>query len=354
MLLVDKYRPKTLEKCDYHKKLSTLLTSLADSNDFPHILFYGQNGAGKKTRIQALLRALFGERVEKVKTEQRTIKIPNKTTSLTITTTSSAFHIEMNPSECGHQDRVVIQEIIKEIAQSKPLETTQTTKPFKVVVLNQVGDLTQEAQAGLRRTMEKYMTTCRIILCTNALTKVISALRSRCLCVRISAPTMPEIQKILCDIAAKEKWELSAQFATQIARKSNRNVRRAILMLQTCHVESYPFTGKSTIALPDWEIFIVKVAELMIAEQSPQQLLVIRTKFYELLVHCIPPEMIIKKLALALIEQPLIDVNMKHEVIQWAAYYEHRIQLGSKAIFHLEAFSAKFMSVYKNFVIRQH
>jgi len=106
--------------------------------------------------------------------------------------------------------------------------------------------------------------------------------------------------------------------------------------------------------LPDWEIFIVKIAGLMIAEQSPQQLLAIRTKFYELLVHCIPPEMIMKKLALALIEQPQIDNNMKHEVIQWAAYYEHRIQLGSKAIFHLEAFSAKFMSVYKNFVIRQH
>lgn len=69
--------------------------------------------------------------MEKVKTEQRTIKIPNKTTTLTVTTTSSAFHIEMNPSECGNQDRVVIQEIIKEIAQSKPLETTQTTKPFK-------------------------------------------------------------------------------------------------------------------------------------------------------------------------------------------------------------------------------
>jgi hypothetical protein len=37
----------------------------------------------------------------------------------------------MNPSECGNQDRIVVQEIIKEIAQSKPLETQQSTKPFK-------------------------------------------------------------------------------------------------------------------------------------------------------------------------------------------------------------------------------
>jgi replication factor C subunit 3/5 len=331
------------------------LNSLAESNDFPHILFYGQNGAGKRTRIQALLRALFGERVEKVKAEQKTIKIPNKTTTLTVSTISSAFHIEMNPSECGNKDRFVVQEVIKEIAQSRPIETQSTQKPFKVVVLNQVGELTQEAQAGLRRTMEKYMTTCRLILCTNSLTKVIPALRSRCLCIRISAPTMPEVQKILLDIASKEKMELAPQFAVQIARRSNRNVRRAILMLQTCYVEDYPFKApfkQSSIPLPDWEVFIGKVATLMTAEQSPKQLLMIRTKFYELLVHCIPAETIIKKLALALLE--LVDNSLKHEVIQWAAFYEHRIHLGSKEIFHLEAFAAKFMALYKNFILRQH
>jgi len=38
-------------------------------------------------------------------------------------------------------------------------------------------------------------------------------------------------------------------------------------------------------------------------------------------------------------------------VLQWAAYYEHRIQCGSKAIFHLEAFVAKFMSIYSKFLI---
>lgn len=33
-----------------------------------------------------------------------------------------------------------------------------------------------------------------------------------------------------------------------------------------------------------------------------------------------------------------------------AAYYEHRLQLGSKAIYHLEAFVAKFMALYKKFM----
>ena len=46
-----------------------------------------------------------------------------------------------------------------------------------------------------------------------------------------------------------------------------------------------------------------------------------------------------KNLALALL--PKLDEELKPEVIHWAAYYEHRIRLGSKVIFHLEAFVAK-------------
>ena len=44
------------------------------------------------------------------------------------------------------------------------------------------------------------------------------------------------------------------------------------------------------------------------------------------------------------------DGELKAEVTQMAAYYEHRLQLGSKVIFHLEAFVAKFMSIYKRFI----
>lgn len=44
------------------------------------------------------------------------------------------------------------------------------------------------------------------------------------------------------------------------------------------------------------------------------------------------------------------DGELKTEVIQTAAYYEHRLQLGQKAIYHLEAFVAKFMAIYKRFL----
>lgn len=44
------------------------------------------------------------------------------------------------------------------------------------------------------------------------------------------------------------------------------------------------------------------------------------------------------------------DGTLKTEVTNLAAYYEHRVLLGSKAIYHLEAFVAKFMSIYKRFL----
>ena len=39
------------------------------------------------------------------------------------------------------------------------------------------------------------------------------------------------------------------------------------------------------------------------------------------------------------------------QVTHWAAHYEHRIRTGQKAIYHLEAFVAKFMAIYKSWMV---
>lgn len=47
----------------------------AHSKDFPHLMFYGPSGAGKKTRISCVLRELYGSGAEKLKIEQQTFTV---------------------------------------------------------------------------------------------------------------------------------------------------------------------------------------------------------------------------------------------------------------------------------------
>ena len=69
---------------------------------------------------------------------------------------------------------------------------------------------------------------------------------------------------------------------------------------------------------------------------------------YDLLSHCIDSTTIIKTLTWKLI--PMTEDALKPEVIKWATYYEHRCKMGSKQIFHLEAFVAKYMRLYERYV----
>ena len=49
-----------------------------------------------------------------------------------------------------------------------------------------------------------------------------------------------------------------------------------------------------------------------------------RGKLYELLVNCIPPELILRRMALELL--PRLDDELKHKLVEQAAFFEHRLQ----------------------------
>ncbi|KAJ2606994.1 Replication factor C (RF-C) subunit, partial [Coemansia sp. RSA 1694] len=66
-LWVEKHRPATLDKLTFHSGLTDHLRQLANSGDLPHLLVYGPTGAGKRTRIAAVLREVFGPGADKLK-----------------------------------------------------------------------------------------------------------------------------------------------------------------------------------------------------------------------------------------------------------------------------------------------
>ncbi|KAL0483625.1 replication factor C subunit 3/5 [Acrasis kona] len=348
VLLVDKYRPKSFDKMDIHKDMSQQLKNIVNTGDFPHLLFYGPSGAGKKTRVMALLKEVYGVKAEKTKLENKEIKVGSQLSkSITVTTLSSPCHIEINPSDSGNYDRYVIGTLLKEIAQSAPLDQS-AERNFKVVIINEVDLLSREAQQALRRTMEKYVKTCRLVLMATSISKILSPIKSRCLCIRVPAPTSEEISTVLQKVAKQEVFNLPKAFCDEISEKSEGNLRRALLMLEASKAEKYPFTAGQKARLPEWERFIADIAKEIMEDQSPKRLLEIREKYYQLITNCIPPELILQKLANYLIV--VVDYDVKHQVSHWSAFYEHRLKCGSRPIFHLEAFTAKIMSVYKRYV----
>lgn len=256
--------------------------------------------------------------------------------------------------------------MLKEVAQTQQVDLGAKQR-FKVVVINEADHLTRDAQAALRRTMEKYSPNLRLILLANSTSNIIAPIRSRTLLVRVAAPTETEICAVLSKVGRKEGWKEVESLNQRIAKESGRNLRKALLMFEAVHAQKYvqPFsndvcglnanksnsekiTDQTHIPPPDWEALIEQIARQIVEERSPQRLLQVRASLYDLLSHCIDSTTIIKTLTWKLI--PKTDDALKPEVIKWAAFYEHRCKTGSKQIFHLEAFVAKYMRIYERYV----
>ncbi|KAL6884560.1 hypothetical protein ACP4OV_010496 [Aristida adscensionis] len=139
-----------------------------------------------------------------------------------------------------------------------------------ILALNEVDKLSRETQHSLRRTMLKYSSSCRLILCCNSSSKVTEAVRSRCLNVTVNAPTEDQIIQVLEFIGKKENLHLPAGFAAR-----------------------YPFAPNQ---VAHWEQYVSEIATDILTEQSPKSKLLIE---------------LLRKL----------DVDLKHEICHWAAHY---------------------------------
>jgi replication factor C subunit 3/5 len=142
----------------------------------------------------------------------------------------------------GHFDRVVVQDLLKEVAQTQQVDLNARQR-FKVVVVNEADHLSRDAQAALRRTMEKYSPNLRLILLANSTANIIAPIRSRTLLVRVAAPSEEEICGVLMDVGKKEKFPLVEGLNRRIAKESKRNLRRALLMFEAVYAQKLVFSG---------------------------------------------------------------------------------------------------------------
>lgn len=172
-------------------------------------------------------------------------------------------------SDVGFYDRVVIQKLINEIAQTQQV-SPQAPREYKVVILNEADGLSKDAQHALRRTMEKYMSNLRLFLVCQHLGKIIEPLQSRCILVRIPAPSDEVISHMLGRVAKDQGFSLPPQVTQQITTYAEGNLRKALLSLEVTKVRRYPFADgeQCIIEKTDWEEYLDQLAVFIVQEQS--------------------------------------------------------------------------------------
>ena len=335
-LWMDKYKPRKLEELTFHPNQTKLLTSLSENSEFPHLIFYGPDGAGKKTRVHCFLSKVYGEGIYKMNTINKELKLKSKNISYMVT--SSNYHLEFCPSDVGNNDKFIISHVIKETSSFTQLDT-ESQKTFKVIVLLEADKMTKEAQSALRRTMEKYSENCRIIMIVNDLSAIIDPIRSRCFSLRIPSPTKDEIKKVLQHIKNIEKIDINETQINSIIEKHGKNVRECITCLQMTSLGNY----NNRVYEPEYINIFNSINKQILREQSAKSLKEIRSLFMELLIHGFRASYIIYKMTSDIIDNNNIKEDIKKKVIEAGNLFDIRANNGMKDFIHLEAFAAKIM-----------
>jgi replication factor C subunit 3/5 len=259
----------------------------------------------------------------------------------------SKHHIIIEPNTNGF-DKYLIQDIIQDYAKSELLNIFKNRKLFKVVVINKIDNLSYYAQASLRRTMEKYSNSCKFILVSDQLSKIIEPLRSRCLLVRVQLPTQEQIFESLLHITHKENINISFIKLKKIIENSDNSINHAIWLL-----EMYKYNIKYT---KNWENIIDVIVEtinnfrITTNKKLYNILKNIRQQFYILFITNIPTKMIIRNIMIKLLELNH-DLTLKYDIINITSIHEERLTQGTRHIIHFENYIIKLLFLFNNKLI---
>lgn len=348
MFLIDKYIINDITDIIFHKDIYKKLLNI-DSfdiplnndnsnifNNLPHLLIYGPNGCGKKTLIKLLLKRIFGNEGLITKKCQYTITGYGNTDTIE-EVEQSKHHIIIEPKNTGY-DKYLISEIV--INYAKKLKIVSDNAPkFKIVIIKDIDNLSFYAQAALRRIMEKYSNNCKFILYGNQISKIIEPLRSRCLSIRIPSPSNVDIFNTLVLLSSKEKKILAYNDYIDMVMKSDNNIKKAILLLQS-KLYNIDITDS-------WKIDILNITKYIrhavIKGITDEHIKGIRENLYKVYITNISSIDIMNELVkLFLITFPYNN-TFKFNVIKIASKYEERLSQGKRAITHIEAFINNIM-----------
>ena len=219
---IEKYRPKTLDEIKHHKEIVKTLKRFISTNNMIHLLLYGPAGIGKTSAIIACAKELYKDQYP-------------------------YMVLELNASDDRGID--VVRQKIKQFISGQSIMscingTEKKLDTFKLVILDEADAMTLDAQANLRRMMERYTYNARFCLICNYITKIIPAIQSRCAKLRFSSIPFEEMKSKIVEIANKENIKITQDGMQTINNKTSGDMRKMINILESVTIANKKITSE--------------------------------------------------------------------------------------------------------------
>lgn len=154
----------------------------------------------------------------------------------------SSMTLELNASDDRGID--VVRNQIKEFAGTKKLFSSG----IKLIILDEADAMTSEAQAALRRVIEKYTSNTRFCMICNYVNKIIPALQSRCTKFRFAPLRAEQIISRLQDVIRIEHVNATNDGENAILQLADGDLRRVLNLLQSTSM-AYPIVTQDAVYL---------------------------------------------------------------------------------------------------------
>lgn len=180
-----------------------------DNNKLPHLLFYGPPGTGKTSLIIAVAKHYYKEDFDNM-------------------------ILVLNASE--ERGIETVRNRIKQFVITKGIPENPNTPPFKLIILDEIDAMTEDAQAILRKVIEKYVSNVRFCFICNYLKKINPAIQSRCVIFRFNPIPFENMHDFIINICKKENMKITSNALKLIIKRSSGDMRKLLNILQSVNM----------------------------------------------------------------------------------------------------------------------
>ena len=219
-LLVEKYRPTTLEHYVGNENIKEVIQKYLNQNDIQNFIFYGGAGTGKTTLAKLIVKNL------------------------------DCDFLYLNASDENGID--TIRDKVKGFA------STASFKGIKVVILDEADFITIQGQAALRNVIETFSRSTRFILTCNYIERIIDPIQSRCQVLKIVPPSKLDTAKHTAWVLDQEEISYETDDIKSIVNQYYPDLRKMLNTIQSSTINSKLLLDKDVLVSSNYMLSIIK------------------------------------------------------------------------------------------------